>query len=186
MGQLRPAATRAASSNTLTSDDVVASSLLSVNVPATASLALLNGPLKAHVETLLVELGPDRDLAHETSVDRSSFAAAWKLWTLIDDLPGMGPTKTSKLLARKRPRLLPIIDSVVQQHVFTQGPVWISLHAALREEIKDLTLHDHLVALRDTAGLGAEVSALRVFDVVCWLEGSAASKRILEAPRRLD
>ena len=168
-----PSGTRATSTNTFTSDDIVSVGLLSVDIPARAALAVL-GELRPRLETLLQALGSDRDLAGQESVDRDGFAAAWDLWKEIDELPGMGTTKTSKLLARKRPRLLPIIDAVVHDGVFGQKPVWISLHQALRENLSDRTLHEHLVHLREAAGLGAEVSALRVFDVVCWLEGTAS------------
>jgi hypothetical protein len=40
-------------------------------------------------------------------------SSAWTLWNDIDHRRGMGATKTSKLLAAKRPHLLPAIDDVV-------------------------------------------------------------------------
>jgi len=36
-----------------------------------------------------------------------------KLYDLLDGLPGVGGTVATKLLARKRPRSIPIVDSVV-------------------------------------------------------------------------
>ncbi|MGO1338539.1 MAG: DUF6308 family protein, partial [Cellulosimicrobium funkei] len=33
----------------------------------------------------------------------------------------------------------------------------------------DRALHRHLVSLRDEAGIGDDISALRVFDVVVWM-----------------
>ncbi len=43
---------------------------------------------------------------------------------------------------------------------------WEPLRRALRED--DKALQRRLVRLRDAAGLPTEVSALRVFDVICW------------------
>jgi hypothetical protein len=46
---------------------------------------------------------------------------------------------------------------------------WEPLRRALRED--DFALHRRLVRLREAAGVPAEVSAVRVLDVICWLEG---------------
>lgn len=46
---------------------------------------------------------------------------------------------------------------------------WEPLRRALRED--DFALHRRLVRLREAAGVPAEVSAVCVLDVICWLEG---------------
>ncbi len=87
----------------------------------------------------------------------------------LRQLPKIGPTRASKLLARKRPRLRPIWDSVVTSVTGTLDRQWEPLRVALRDN--DKALHHRLIRIRGAAGLPAEVSALRVFDVVTWMEG---------------
>jgi len=82
---------------------------------------------------------------------------------------GLGRTTTSKLIARKRPRLVPIWDTVIAVVTDAHDHQWEPLRAALQED--DHALHRRLLTLRDAAGLPADVSALRVLDVIAWREG---------------
>ncbi len=87
--------------------------------------------------------------------------------------PGFSETAATKLIARKRPHLVPIPDSVVTQQLgIVKGRYWLPLHAWLTAD--DNANHRHVVELRDAAGLGPEISALRVFDVLAWLVGKGA------------
>lgn len=172
-----PSATRSSSANTFTADDVVAVSLLSVQVPPRAALEILTTQ-RRRLEALLNSIGPDRDLAYEPSVAELDFQPAWQLWRSLSELPGLGPTTVSKLMARKRPRLIPIFDSVVNETVLGgTGVLWAPLHAALVAD--DRGLHERLLRIRAAAGLGASVSALRIFDVLAWMDGSGNTDRIL-------
>lgn len=165
-----PSGTRTASTNTFTSDDLIAVTLLSVSVPARAALELLMHQ-RRRFEGLLEELGPDREFADEPSVGRGEFTPAWDLWHALDELPGVGATMTSKLMARKRPRLIPIFDTVIDAHALgSTGILWGPLHARLRGD--NGALQARLTRIRDAAGLDANVSALRVFDVLTWMEGT--------------
>lgn len=150
-----------------TADDLVAVTFLSVTVSAEAARALLRDR-RQEFATLLVELGPDRDLSDvsETIADDWS---GWKLMRALRSLPDVGPTTATKLLARKRPRLRPIWDSVVTELTGTFESQWEPLRVALR--LDDAALHRRLVALHEATGLPTQVSALRVFDVICWMEG---------------
>ncbi len=168
-----PSATRAASANTFTSDDVVAVSMLSVDLPAAASYELLVRQ-RARFESLLADVGPDRDLVEVTSPIDDDWPA-WRLSSALRELAGLGPTTTSKLLARKRPRLVPIFDSVINLHLLGgSGVHWVPLRDALQSD--GAALHQRLIGIRDAAKLGGHVSALRVLDVVAWMDG----KRPLE------
>ena len=73
------------------------------------------------------------------------------------------------LLARKRPRLRPIYDTVVVAVTGTKRQHWEPMRQALRAD--DAALHHRLLRLREAAGLSQQVSALRVFDVITWMEG---------------
>ena len=92
----------------------------------------------------------------------------WDLWNGLDALPGVGSTIASKLFARKRPRLRPIWDSVIEA-VIESPTLWEPLRVALRQD--DGALHERLLRLHRDAHLPDEVSPLRVFDVICWKEG---------------
>lgn len=154
-----------------TAEDVVAVSFLSVVVPPMAAHQLLVTEADSFSE-LLRAVGPDRDLVTETQ----SIDAAWpgrRLNAALDKLPGVGPTIASKLCARKRPRLIPIYDSVVAQVTNAYDQQWEPLRAALQGPTPDAhaSLHARLVSLREQVGLGRHISAIRVYDVVTWMEG---------------
>ena len=153
---------RAASSDRFTADDVVAVTFLSVSVPPRAVIELLHRQ-SADFTALLQDLGPDRDLASETDAFDDDWVG-WKLHERLAGLQGVGATTASKLLARKRPRLRPIYDSQVAEAVDSHN-IWEPLRAALQVD----DLHARLLRLRDSAGLGESVSAIRVFDVVTWM-----------------
>lgn len=156
---------RAQDSDRFTADDLVAVSLLSVAVPAEAAVKLLDTDA-AKFAKLLHELGNDRDLADETE-SWSDDWPGWQLWRELMDLPGVGATTASKLMSRKRPRLRPIYDSVVVRVIDSQN-IWEPLRVLLTERPE---LHTHLLDLRAAADLPDAVSALRIFDVVTWMEG---------------
>lgn len=161
----------ASSPNQFTADDLVALSLLSVHVPGEAALALLAPDDGNPFNALLRDIGDDRELAEEPEVPSPS-QAAWVLDKRLRNLPGVGRTIASKLMARKRPRLVPIIDDVVNRVMSLTPEHWVPLHAALRADAG--RLQHQLVALHERCRLPREISALRVLDVVAWMEGKAA------------
>jgi hypothetical protein len=77
----------------------------------------------------------------------------------------MGGTITSKLMAAKRPRLIPVRDSVVRQILPSTGQVW----ADLREALGDEALRTRIEHATSTAP--AHVSLLRRLDVALWMRG---------------
>ncbi|HEY5785487.1 MAG TPA: DUF6308 family protein [Microlunatus sp.] len=158
--------TRAQDLDRFTADDLIAVSFLSVDIPARAAMKLLDLEADAFAG-LLTELGPDRDLVQETD-GWSDDWVGWRLWQKLVALPDVGATKASKLYARKRPRLRPIYDSVVAKVLGTNS-LWEPLRAELQ---RDAGLHPRLLRLRDETGLLDQVSALRVLDVLTWMEGT--------------
>lgn len=154
-------------SHRFTADDLVAVSFLSVFVPPLAARQLLQQQAVRFTE-LLDAVGDDRDLADESATIDSSWAA-WTLEAEVRRLPGVGRTIASKLCARKRPRLLPIYDTVVGRVTHAEHAQWDPLREAL--EADGGSLHERLLRLRRDAALRENVSALRVYDVVAWMEG---------------
>ena len=101
---------------------------------------------------------------------------AQALWQAIHDIrprPGdnqIGPIRAGKLLARKRPHLIPVFDSRVRMVLSRPGTDeswWRDLRCQL---IKDQDLVSELESVRARAGAG-HLSLLRTFDIMCWMFG---------------
>lgn len=170
-----PSGTTAASANTFTAEDLVAVTFLSVEVPARAAIEILGGR-RGDFTQLLQAIGEDRDLVDEAEpLGRDS--AAWQLNSALREFDNVGPTVASKLMARKRPRLIPIYDTVIDSHVLGRSGVqWEPMRQALRAE--GGALHERLLKLRAAAGLDERISVLRVFDVLAWMDGKAADAAV--------
>ncbi len=84
-----------------------------------------------------------------------------------------GQPRPGKLLARKRPRLIPVQDSVTEAVLGVSSNYWSLLNAALRAD--DRALHRRLVDLHQRAELPDAVSVLRVFDVLAWMSWRTSS-----------
>ncbi|WP_257014868.1 DUF6308 family protein [Rhodococcus sp. ACPA1] len=83
----------------------------------------------------------------------------------------MGRTKATKLIARTRPRLYLIWDSVVSQVLGTERSHLNPVRESFRAD--DGALHRRLLSILGEAGLPEEISALRVFDVIAWMDGKS-------------
>lgn len=161
-----PSGSRARDADRFTADDVASLRLLSVSMPGRAMYELLVTDSPRFNE-MLEGVGADRDLgSEETPICKGD--PAWELHVALKAFDGVGPTIASKLLARKRPRLLPIRDSVVVAVMQLGDLFWEPLRVALRTD----GLDDRLGRLHDAAGLPPEVSRLRVLDVLTWMQGS--------------
>ncbi|MFD7785550.1 DUF6308 family protein [Streptomyces nojiriensis] len=152
----------------ITAEDLVAVQTLSVTVPAPVALDILEGPLGSRLSALLQAVPRGIDMADAAATVLSGGSPAEQAWQLLHDQHGVGPVIAGKLLARKRPQLLPVYDKVVRCALGRPRPsFWLTLHAALRAD--DRALHRRLLALREAAGVARTVSALRVCDVVVWM-----------------
>lgn len=168
-----PRGSREADRDQFTSDDLVAATFLSVDVPPMASYQLLVEQTAAFSE-LLATVGPDRDLVDvDEDIDDSEWPG-WKLIKAVRSLRGVGPTTASKLVARKRPKLRPIWDEVVGNVVGAQDNYWAPLRDLLLKDGREV--QERLIAIRAEASLPDSVSAIRVFDVMAWMEGKDANR----------
>ncbi|MGD8151040.1 DUF6308 family protein [Ornithinimicrobium sp. Y1694] len=173
-----PSGTRAISPNIFTADDILSSSLLSTPIDPRAALQLIL-TRRPRFESLLEQIGPDLEFVRLESTEEGPFRAVRTLYRELMTLPGIGETRATKLLARKRPLLVPIVDSVLVREVFRgRDQHWAPLHQALRAH--ERALWNHLVDLRSRAGIPEAVSPLRVFDVLAWMDGTGNSDRVLE------
>ncbi|MCX4993723.1 DUF6308 family protein [Streptomyces sp. NBC_00568] len=151
----------------ITAEDLVAVQTLSVTVPASVALDILEGPLGVRLSGLLHAIPRDIDMVDADADIVADGSPADQAWHLLRDQPDVGWVIAGKLLARKRPRLLPVYDRVVRCAVGRPPSFWLALHAALRED--DSAVHRQLLDLRRIARVPETVSALRVCDVVVWM-----------------
>ena len=124
--------TRHTDANRFTSDDLVAVTFLSVVVPPKAAWELLSGRPRYFGEML--EEIPDLDLAEVHPSEITPSWAPWRLWDRLRELRGADWVIASKLLARKRPRLIPIYDRVVKTVTGGDPNFWVPLCEKLRED----------------------------------------------------
>jgi hypothetical protein len=144
---------------------------LSVTVPASVTLDILEGRLGARLSGLLQAIPRDIDMTDAEAAVVADGSSAAQAWPLLRDQPDVGWVTAGKILARKRPRLLPVYDRVVRCAVGRPSSFWLALHTALREN--GAALHRQLLDLRQVAGLPETVSALRVCDVAVWMNHRA-------------
>ncbi len=152
--------------------DFVAVATLSVRVPVRAVLQVLEPPGPNPYSRLLSQIPVDLDLSAAEQRHIAEDSPAWKLWQSLRDVHGIGSTGAAKLLARKRPRLLPVYDSVIKKVFERPSPdrtFWSDVHHALRTD--DHSLATHLEATRTLAGLDKDITALRILDTAAWLHG---------------
>ena len=79
---------------------------------------------------------------------------------------GIGWVIAGKLLARKRPKLIPVYDSIVRCQFGAPQHVWMKLHGRLAEN--GGSLRTVLAEARATVGVDDKVSVLRAPDVILW------------------
>lgn len=166
-----PSGTRAASPQVFTADDLLACSLLSAPIPPEAMCQLLEGGSATGFNALLRDIPTGSDFV-DVDPDGPAFEPVHALFRAPRGLRGVGETRATKLLARKRPFLVPIVDGVVRATAFPGlerqwKPLYLSLNADNR------ALDRHLRALRTAAGFPDTVPTLRVFDVVPRMSGMA-------------
>lgn len=163
--------------NTITADDLIAVTFLSVEIPAAAAIGILE-TYKQRISELLEQLPADVDLG---TLPQEKFdellgdcGPAQELWQLLrgdtSDRWGIGPTTASKIMARKRPRLIPIYDSVGGSLMGLENSLrqWTVWHQALSG---DTMLQDRLATIQELSGVAPDASALRIMDVVLWKQG---------------
>lgn len=154
--------------NRFTPADLLAVQCLSVTVPIEVALDLLEGDLGRQVSGLLSKVPADVGLgtgdARSLVEDGREADQAWHLLEAQDDV---GWVTAGKLLARKRPRLIPVWDHVVRCALGRPDGAWLWLDDLLRAEGAAVLLR--LEDLHRQAELPPGISLLRVLDVVIWM-----------------
>ncbi|ROR72389.1 DUF6308 family protein [Bogoriella caseilytica] len=167
-----------ANADRVTAEDIVSLSMLSIRLPGWASQRLLEDDEFSEVASAhLAKLPTDLDLVDADPETLAAGGVAAQLWSHLYQLRGVGPTTVSKLMARKRPPLIPVWDSVIQRafglkNSGAQWRIWRDNLAADNQR-----LHRDMLVLREKAGLTDEISALRILDVVVWMAHRSPSEQ---------
>jgi hypothetical protein len=151
-----------------TSDDIVAVSMLSVTIPPTASIEILE-KRRDELSRLLCKIPVGQSLWQVPEGTVSTSSAASALFKMLKSIPGVGWVTAHKLLARKRPDLLPVYDRVVKARLQPRSSkFWIPLRNSLLKN--DHEVVDRLEVIREEATLpDPQPSLLRILDVSIWM-----------------
>jgi len=165
------------SPNEFTARDILAVSTLSVTVPANVAIWLVGPDGTAQVRPLLEQLGePDAQLSGDTDL-----GPAYELWDLVRSgrwpratttgKNGVGRVIASKLLAAKRPGLIPIYDRHVAGALFGERDAndWEIWRSATSDTAYAATLEAACDGLLQETGRAGAVSVLRCVDIVVWM-----------------
>lgn len=152
--------------NRFAPSDVLAVEALSVKVPSESAAKLLVTDTD-RFNRLLQRIPPEADL---WTLDRSvieSGSAASDLHAALDDLPKIGWVTVGKLMAAKRPRLIPVYDNEVKRVLKPpSGRFWVTMYDQLSDEAR----RQKIAKVCSTAP--AEVSLLRRIDVALWMHAT--------------
>jgi hypothetical protein len=157
--------------------DLLAVECLGVRVPAPVALDLIDGQLgeqiSDHLRKVPTNVALGEDGAKELLVDGSP---AERAWHLLKDQEDVGWVIAGKVMARKRPQLIPVWDSVVQCGLGVRRHAWLWLDELLRSE--EVGLKARLDTLHRSAELPELVSRIRVLDVVIWMRHSRHHRKV--------
>ena len=160
--------------NRITADDLIAVETLSVRVPSRVALDLLHGELGERFAAMLTRIPLPMTLADpDASEHVAPHSAADQAWELLDAQVGVGWVTAGKVLARKRPHLIPVYDGVVKcalgrNALGRRGDAfWLDLHDALVSD--NLALNSRLTDLAVRAEIDPGVSVIRCLDVIIWM-----------------
>lgn len=161
------------SADTITAPDLLAVRSLSVEPPTDAVFELLHGGTGRRVADLLTEI-PTKVAAGtaagaEHLADGSPADRAWRLLTGLD---GIGWVTAGKILARKRPDLIPIYDDVVKSGLGAPAGAWSVFHLAMSSS----EVADAVDMIRTDAQAPEAESDLRILDIVLWMHFRTSSR----------
>jgi transposase len=149
----------------IVADDLLAVSLLDITWrPQVVRILLVTH--KRELSRLLAEIPRAVDLWDATDDDLRSIDL---MWDALISIEGIGTASATKILARKRPRVCPISDSLVIKAVDVPGRTWDVLRCLLQDPLARTDVE----ALRPPEA--ATASLLRVLDVALWVSHSKSA-----------
>lgn len=163
--------------------DLLAMTTLSVDIPARAALWILSDEGQDKTSAILRDIPVDTDIwdpaVNEAFADDGKVMDLWRLlgevnWPVAKTGGGLGGmAKRSKIMAAKRPRLIPILDRVVKGTLPKTENSWTAIQDVLKVE-------KNLKALQKALTLDVvppSVSLLRRIDIVIWTNNEKNFRR---------
>lgn len=148
--------------NRFEASDILAVETLNVSVPPEAAAALLLSDSE-RFNSLLREIPREQNLWEVRRLDVNVGSPAENLHTALRTLRGIDWVVAGKLLAAKRPKLLPILDNEVNNYLQPAKTLfWVSMHDELSETRRRQTISEVC------EGAPPHVSLLRRIDVALW------------------
>lgn len=168
--------------NEITAEDLLAVQCLGVGFSGDQELWILDVK-RADITKLLCRIPLDWTLWGDPDVVGSHQIR--ELWELLRSVKGVGPTRASKLMARKRPNLCPIFDSRVRAALGAHNSVrWYEHYRDLMrtEDDRGHELHERIGQLigrlseEEDSGVPQNLAVLRACDVILWMEQKKSGK----------
>ncbi len=165
--------------NRFEASDIVAVEALSVEVPPPEAAARLLITDTERFNALLRAIPREMDLWSVGRLDVSVGSAADDLHAALKQLPQVGGVTAGKLMAAKRPRLIPIFDERVDRMLAPRDELfWVSMHDQLKDDQRRSVIE------RACRNAPAHVGLLRRIDVALWM--AAAPKPGRATPPRSE
>lgn len=164
-------------------NDLLAVTLTGEIYPPKAVRNLLDGDAGRDAKRWLRDMGSQPLWERDIEAMHSSSDPVYCLWYTLLALDRVGPTKASKLMARKRPDVVPMYDSVVEERIATVDDYWYVFHIFMSDEDR----RKAVAHLRGQAEV-SEVPLLRVLDTAVWIlySGGEEAQRVRQQCRLPD
>lgn len=129
---------------------------------------------RRRIERALQAIATDASLAEPG--DTLPWPALGELFDAFEGIRGIGLSKATKTLHRKRPALIPMLDSVVQKYLADDDP---GAQAPFAERALELVRgykndldrnHVALSGIRRKIGRDRELSEVRILDLLIWAD----------------
>lgn len=163
--------------------DLLAMTTLSVEIPARAALWILSKEGQDKTSVILRDIPVNADVwdpaVKEAFADDGIVMDLWRLLgqanrPIAKTGGGLsGTTKRSKIMAAKRPRLIPVLDRVVKGTLPKTENSWTAIQDVLKVEKNRKALQKAL----DLKVVPSSVSLLRRIDIVIWTNNEKNFRR---------
>ncbi len=174
----------------ITARDLVAVTMLRVEVPPHTAAWIL-GPGRDEISSLLEQIPTDRTIWEADEAELEDGAPASELWSRLQsgcwpddtDSNGVAWVTAAKLLAAKRPHLIPVYDSKVKEYLgVPNGQFWLPLRDQLSTPEERLLISAAVSGGPSADSLGVELSLLRRIDIVLWMRAGGYKSSPLDPP----
>lgn len=160
----------------MTETDLDAVRALSIGFPRAFVQSLTSEPVQRQIRGILGEIPTDAVLEDLSAGDFDQLlgprSRAWAAWdylaaSLKEDRARAPLVGASKLLAAKRPRLVPLEDGYVRRALGSgRYEIWQVIHGI----VQDVDIRAGLAAVRQQVPGARHVTVHRVLDVIAWRE----------------